>query len=90
MDHRVFALRALQLGEASRVAPIDKSSVLFAIVFAAVLLKERLTWQHAVGGLFIVAGALILAWDWYRFGLNDPARRTEFLRAGRLDASVVT
>jgi hypothetical protein len=37
-----------------------------------------------------VAGAVILAWDWYRFGLNDPGRRTEFLRTGRLDASVVT
>jgi transporter family protein len=54
--------RALQLGDASRVAPIDKLSVLFAIVFAAIVLKERLTLQHAVGGLLIVAGAVVLAW----------------------------
>ena len=42
--------RALQLGEASRVAPIDKLSVVFAIILAGgIFLRERLTWQHAVG-----------------------------------------
>ncbi|HTU01146.1 MAG TPA: EamA family transporter [Candidatus Sulfotelmatobacter sp.] len=54
--------RALQLGEASRVAPIDKLSVVFAIILAGLFLRERLTWQHAVGGTLIVAGSLILAW----------------------------
>ncbi|HXQ80772.1 MAG TPA: EamA family transporter [Opitutaceae bacterium] len=54
--------RALQLGEASRVAPIDKLSVVFAIVLAGVFLRERLNWQHAVGGTLIVAGSLVLAW----------------------------
>ncbi len=54
--------RALQLGEVSRVAPIDKLSVVFAIALAAVVLRERLTWQHWTGGTLIVAGALILAW----------------------------
>lgn len=53
--------RALQLGEASRVAPLDKLSVIFAIVFAGIFLKERLTWHHALGGALIVAGALVLA-----------------------------
>ncbi len=53
--------RALQLGEASRVAPVDKLSVVFAIVFAAVLLRERVGWQQLVGGSFVVAGAVILA-----------------------------
>ncbi|WP_035610730.1 EamA family transporter [Haloferula sp. BvORR071] len=60
--------RALQLGEASRVAPIDKLSVIFAIVFAGIFLKERLTWQHALGGALIVAGALVLA-----MGSGKPA-----------------
>lgn len=55
--------RALQLGEASRVAPVDKLSVIFAIVFAAVILKERMTWQHALGGSLILAGAIVLAWQ---------------------------
>ncbi len=54
--------RALQLGEASRVAPIDKLSVVFAIVLAGVFLRERLTWQHIVGGTLIVAGSLVIAW----------------------------
>lgn len=54
--------RALQLGEVSRVAPVDKLSVVFAIAFAAVILKERLTWQHGLGGALIVAGALVLTW----------------------------
>jgi bacterial/archaeal transporter family protein len=53
--------RALQLGQASRVAPVDKLSVVFAIVLAAVLLGERLTWQHYAGGALIVAGAVLLA-----------------------------
>ncbi len=54
--------RALQLGEASRVAPVDKLSVVFAILLAAIFLRERLSWQHAVGGTLIVAGSLVLAW----------------------------
>lgn len=54
--------RALQLGQASRVAPVDKLSVVFAIVLAALILGEHLTWQHYVGGSLIVAGALVLAW----------------------------
>ena len=53
--------RALQLGEASRVAPIDKLSVIVAIVLAGVFLHERITWHQWVGGGFILTGALILA-----------------------------
>lgn len=53
--------RALQLGEASRVAPVDKLSVVFAIALAAMFLKEKLTWQHGVGGALIIAGAVVLA-----------------------------
>lgn len=54
--------RALQLGEVSRVAPIDKLSIVFAIVLAGVFLRERLTWQQAAGALLIVAGSLVIAW----------------------------
>jgi bacterial/archaeal transporter family protein len=53
--------RALQLGEASRVAPIDKLSVAFVILFAALFLGEKLTWVRGAGGLLIVAGAVVLA-----------------------------
>jgi len=54
--------RALQLGEASRVAPIDKLSVVVAIVLAVVFLHERLTWHQLVGGSFIFTGAVVLAY----------------------------
>ena len=54
--------RALQLGEASRVAPVDKLSVVFAITLAVVVLHERMTWQQWIGGALVVAGALVLSW----------------------------
>jgi transporter family protein len=49
------------LGEASRVAPVDKLSVVFAIFLAAMVLHEKLTWKHWLGGSCIVFGAIILA-----------------------------
>jgi transporter family protein len=55
--------RALQLGPASRVAPIDKLSVVLVILFAAAFLGERLTWGKGVGGLLIVAGVILAARD---------------------------
>ena len=54
--------RALSMGTASSVAPVDKLSVVFVIVFAAVFLGERITLVKAVGGLLIAAGALVLAY----------------------------
>ena len=54
--------RALQLGEASQVAPVDKLSVVVAIVLAAFFLHERVTWHHWVGGVLIFAGAVVLAY----------------------------
>ncbi len=55
-------LRALQLGDASRVAPVDKLSVVIAIALAAFFLHEHLTWHHWVGGLLIFTGAVTLAY----------------------------
>jgi transporter family protein len=57
----LYYFRALHLGEASSVAPIDKLSVVFAISLAALFLGERLVWQHWVGGGMIVVGAVIMA-----------------------------
>src|SRR5690242_8811246 len=54
--------RALQLGDASRVAPVDKLSVVVAMALAVLFLGERLTWQHCTGGLLIVAGTIVVAW----------------------------
>jgi len=52
---------ALQVGPASRVAPIDKLSVVLVILFAALFLDERITWGKAIGGILIVAGAITIA-----------------------------
>lgn len=54
--------RALQLGEVSKVAPIDKLSVVIAIVFAVIFFGERLNLRESCGAGFIVVGALLLAW----------------------------
>lgn len=54
--------RALQLGEASQVAPVDKLSVVVAIVLAAIFLHEKMTWHHWVGGALIFTGAVVLAY----------------------------
>lgn len=56
----LFYYQALQMGDASRVVPIDKSSVVISIVLAFVVLKEQLTWQSIVGGLLITAGTFVL------------------------------
>ena len=53
--------RALQMADASKVAPIDKLSVAFVIVIAVLFLGEPLTWKVAVGGGLVVVGALVLA-----------------------------
>ena len=52
--------RALQLGPASRVAPLDKLSVPLVIVFAWLLLGEKLTPAAMLGGLLITAGAVVM------------------------------
>ena len=54
--------RALQLGEASQVAPVDKLSVVIVIILAAIFLHERVTWHHWVGGTLIFTGAVVLAY----------------------------
>ncbi len=53
--------RALQLGPASKVAPIDKLSVIFVILFAAAFLGEKLSAGKLAGGIMIAAGAITLA-----------------------------
>jgi transporter family protein len=52
--------RALQLGPASRVAPLDKLSVPLVMVFAWLLLGEKLTAPAILGGLLITAGAIVM------------------------------
>ena len=52
--------RALQLGPASRVAPLDKLSVPLVMLFAWLLLGEKLNAPAIVGGLLVTAGAVVI------------------------------
>jgi bacterial/archaeal transporter family protein len=58
----VCYFRALSMGEASKVAPIDKLSVVFVVLLAWPLLGETITLPKAAGALLIAAGAIVLAW----------------------------
>ncbi|HTZ56440.1 MAG TPA: EamA family transporter [Acidobacteriaceae bacterium] len=53
---------ALSLGEASKVAPIDKLSGVFVVLLAWPLLGEAITLPKAAGAFLIAAGAIVLAW----------------------------
>jgi transporter family protein len=53
--------RALQMGPASRVAPLDKLSVPLVMVFAWLLLGEKINPAVVAGGLLITAGAVVMA-----------------------------
>ncbi|MCI8837581.1 MAG: EamA family transporter [Hungatella sp.] len=52
--------RALQIGEVSKVVPVDKLSVLITMVLAFVFLHEELTGKALLGGVLIGAGTLVL------------------------------
>ena len=52
--------RALQIGEASKVVPIDKMSVVLTLIMAFVFLHEQFTWKSAVGSVLITIGTLIM------------------------------
>ncbi|MBP9762581.1 EamA family transporter [Patescibacteria group bacterium] len=54
----LFYYKALQLGEASRVAPIDKLSVLLTVILAFVFLGEKPTIGNVTGGLLVTAGVM--------------------------------
>lgn len=52
--------RALQVGEAIQVAPIDKLSVVITLFLAVIFLGEKMTWSIALGALLIFAGSLLV------------------------------
>lgn len=56
----LFYFRALQLGKASQVAPIDKLSLIITILLAAIFLREKLTVQVLLGGLLMASGAILI------------------------------
>ena len=52
--------KALQMGDASKVVPIDKLSVVFTLVLAFVFLHETFTYKSLIGCILIGAGTLIM------------------------------
>ncbi|MCB2408109.1 EamA family transporter [Hymenobacter lucidus] len=58
----VFYFKALQLGNVSQVAPVDKLSVALAIVLSVLLLDEKLTLPVGIGAALIIVGTLVLIW----------------------------
>lgn len=59
----LFYFKALQLGDASKVAPIDKLSVVFTIFLSFIILKETVSWRVILGGFLIAGGSLIMLID---------------------------
>jgi len=53
--------RALQLGPVGKVAPIDKLSVVFAILLGVLFVGETLSWPVVIGGALILAGSIVIA-----------------------------
>lgn len=56
----LFYFKALQLGNVSQVAPVDKLSVALTIILAVVFLGEALTLKTAVGAALIIAGTFVM------------------------------
>jgi transporter family protein len=56
----LFYFAALKVADASKVAPIDRTSVLFVLILSALLIGEKITLKTAIAGLLIFAGALLL------------------------------
>ena len=56
----LFYYRALQLGEVSKVAPIDKMSIVITLVLAFVFLHEQFTIKSLIGAILLTAGTLVM------------------------------
>ncbi len=52
--------RALQIGEASKVVPVDKLSVVITLVFAFIFLHEQFTVKSVIGAIFITIGTFVM------------------------------
>lgn len=56
----IFYFRALQVGKASLVAPLDKSSLVMILIFSSIFLGESLSWKVVLGTGLIVVGTVVL------------------------------
>jgi len=58
----IFYFKALETGDVSKVAPIDKLSVAIAIGLSFLILKEPVDIKTIIGGALIVAGTIVIIW----------------------------
>ena len=56
----LFYFKAIQIGNVSRVAPIDKLSVVFTIILAFLFLHERVGLPVVIGAILIAAGSILM------------------------------
>ncbi len=56
----LFYYKAIQIGEVSKVVPIDKFSIVLTMILAFVILKEEVTLKTIIGGILISAGTFVL------------------------------
>lgn len=56
----LFYFKAIQIGDLSKVAPIDKLSIVFTIIFGFLIFKEPVTIPVALGGGLIISGIIVL------------------------------
>lgn len=54
--------RAIQIGEVSKVVPIDKMSVVLTLILAFIFLREEFTVKSIIGCVLIAAGTLVMVW----------------------------
>ena len=59
----LFYFKALQEGDAARVAPIDKLSVVLVVIFGVLFLHEKFTWQLGAGITLITAGTFFILYS---------------------------
>ncbi len=58
----IFYYKAIQIGEVSYVASIDKGSILITLLLSFILLKEPVTPKIIIGGGLILIGLIVLVW----------------------------
>ena len=57
----IFSYRALKLADATLVVPIERLSLVVAVVLSVIFLKEKMNWQAIVGVVLMIAGAILIS-----------------------------
>jgi transporter family protein len=56
----LFYFMALKLGPATKVAALDRMSVVFVFILAAIFLAEKATWQTGIGAALVATGGILM------------------------------